>query len=143
MFRQKRRHRQMTLFGTVHQMLVGVTKMMDKSWAPTLRRLIFEKIDERRYAELYSTVESRPNFPVNIWVGLEIIKWMFDYTDQELLEQFHFNLLTTYALGLENLGDVSLSERFATPASSSSYHTPKVDADEATKSTIRGVRCCR
>jgi hypothetical protein len=68
--------------------------MMNKSWAPAFRRLVFEKIDERRYAELYSTVESRPNFPVNIWVGLEIIKWMFDYTDQELLEQFHFNLLT-------------------------------------------------
>jgi hypothetical protein len=85
--------------------------MMDKSWAPAFRRLIFEKIDERRYAELYSTVESRPNFPVNIWVGLEIIKWMFDYTDQELLEQFHFNLLTAYALGQENLGEITLCER--------------------------------
>lgn len=111
MFRQNQRHRQMTLFGTVHQMPVGVMKMMDKSWAPAFRQLIFEKIEERRYAELYSTVESRPNFPVNIWVGLEIVKWMFDYTDQELLEQFHFNLLTAYALGQENLGEVTLSER--------------------------------
>ena len=111
MFRQNQRHWQMTLFGTVHQMPVGVTKMMDKSWGPAFRHLVFEKIDERRYAELYSTIESRPNFPVNIWVGLEIIKWMFDYTDLELLEQFHFNLLTAYALGLENLGEVTLSER--------------------------------
>ena len=36
---------------------------------------------------------------------------MFDYTDEELLEQFHFNLLTAYALGLENLGEVTLAER--------------------------------
>jgi hypothetical protein len=99
------------MFGTVHQLPVGVKKMMDKSWAPAFRRLIFEKIDEHRYAELYSTVESRPNFPVNIWVGLEIIKGMFDLTDQELLEQFHFNLLTTYAVGLEDLGEVTLCER--------------------------------
>jgi hypothetical protein len=35
------------------------------------------------YAELYSAVESRPNFPVNIWAGLEILKGMFDYTDEE------------------------------------------------------------
>ncbi len=111
MFRQNQRHRQMTLFGTVYQMPVGAMKMMDKSWAPAFRQLIFEKIEERRYAELYSTVESRPNFPVNIWVGLEIVKWMFDYTDQELLEQFHFNLLTAYALGQENLGEVTLCER--------------------------------
>ena len=85
--------------------------MMDKSWAPAYRELIFEKIDEGRYAELYSTVKSRPNFPVNIWVGLEIIKGVFDYTDQELLEQFHFNLLTAYALGQDNLGEVTLCER--------------------------------
>ena len=79
----------MMLFGTVPQMPVGVTKMMDKSWAPVFRRLIFEKIEECRYAGLYSTVERHPKFPVNIWVGLGIIKWMFDYADQELLEQFH------------------------------------------------------
>jgi hypothetical protein len=85
--------------------------MMDKSWAPGFRELVFKKIDERRYVELYSDIDSRPNFPVNIWVGLEIIKGMFDYTDAELLEQFHFNLLTAYALGLENLGEVTLSER--------------------------------
>lgn len=36
---------------------------------------------------------------------------MFDYTDEELLDQFHFNLLTARALGQENLGDITLSER--------------------------------
>ncbi|MDO9580036.1 MAG: transposase [Bacteroidales bacterium] len=85
--------------------------MMDKSWAPGFRDLVFKKIDERRYVELYSDIDSRPNFPVNVWVGLEVIKGMFDYTDAELLEQFHFNLLAAYALGLENLGEVTLSER--------------------------------
>ncbi|MFC2042383.1 hypothetical protein ACFLTV_02690 [Chloroflexota bacterium] len=44
-------------------------------------------------------------------MGLEIIKGMFDYTDEELLDQFHFNLLTAHALGLENLGDLTMSER--------------------------------
>ena len=111
MFRRNEKHRQITLFGTVQQLPMGVAKMMDKSWAPAYRELIFEKIGEGRYAELYSTVKSRPNFPVNIWVGLEIIKGLFDYTDQELLEQFHFNLLTAYALGQENLGEVTLCER--------------------------------
>ncbi len=90
---------------------MGVSKMMDRSWSPAFRRLIFEKIDEGRYGGLNSPLKSRPNFPVNIWVGLEIIKGLFDYTDQELLEQFHFNLLTAYALGQENLGEVTLCER--------------------------------
>jgi hypothetical protein len=111
MFRVNQKHLQVTLFGMVHQLSVGVKKKMDKSWAPAFRKLIFDKIDENRYAVLYSTVESRPNFPVNIWVGLEIIKEMFDYTDQELLEQFHFNFLTAHALGQDNLGEVTLCDR--------------------------------
>jgi hypothetical protein len=111
MFRENQKHRQVTLYGMVHQFPVGVMKRLDTSWAPSFRKLIFEKIDERRYAVLYSTIESRPNFPVNIWVGLEILKGMFDYTDEELLDQFHFNLLIARALGQDNLGDLTLSER--------------------------------
>jgi hypothetical protein len=111
MFKENQKHLQVMIYGVLHQFSVGVTKRLNKSWAPAFRELVFEKIDERRYAGLYSTVESRPNFPVNIWVGLEIIKMMFDYTDEELLDQFHFNLLTARALGQENLGDITMSER--------------------------------
>lgn len=111
MFKENQKHLQVTIYGVLHQFSVGVTKRLNKSWAPVFRELIFEKIDERRYAVLYSTVDSRPNFPVNIWVGLEIIKGIFDYTDEELLDQFHFSLLTARALGQENLGDITLSER--------------------------------
>jgi hypothetical protein len=111
MFKENQRNRQMTIYGFVHQFPTGVMKRLDQSWAPTFRKLIFEKIDEQRYAGLYSTKDSRPNFPVNIWVGLESLKWLFDYTDEELLDQFHFNLLCARALGQENLGDITLSER--------------------------------
>ena len=86
-------------------------KILDKSLAPAFRKLIFEKIDEKRYAGLYSEVASRPNFPVNVWVGLEVVKGLFDYTDEELLEQFHFNLLIAYALGQDGLGELTLCIR--------------------------------
>lgn len=45
---------------------------------------------------------------------MEIIKSResgFDYTDEELFEQFHFNLLTAYALGLDGLGELTLCIR--------------------------------
>jgi Transposase DDE domain/Transposase domain (DUF772) len=111
MFKENQKHRQVSIYGMVHQFPASMMKRLDKSWAPAFRKLIFEKIDERRYAGLYSTLDSRPNFPVNIWVGLEILKGMFDYTDEELIDQFHFNLLTARALGQDNLGDITLSER--------------------------------
>lgn len=102
---------QVSLFGMVHQFPLGVKKILEKSWAPAFRKLVFEKIDEDRYALLYSDIPSRPNFPVNVWVGLEIIKALFDYTDEELVQQWHFNLLTAYALGQEGLGELTLSIR--------------------------------
>lgn len=46
-----------------------------------------------------------------VWVGLDILKEMFDYSDQELMEQFHFNYLTVYALGQDNIGEVTLCDR--------------------------------
>ena len=110
MFRENNKF-QVSLFGMVQQFPVGVKKMLDKSWAPAFRKLVFDKIDESRYAALYSGIPSRPNFPVNVWVGLEIIKGLFDYTDEELVEQWHFNLLTAYALGQEGLGELTLSIR--------------------------------
>jgi hypothetical protein len=111
MFKENQKHRQISIYGMVHQFSPGMMKRLEKSWAPVFRKLVYEKIDERRYAVLYSTIESRPNFPVNIWVGLEILKWFFDYTDEELLDQFNFNLLCARALGQDNLGDITLSER--------------------------------
>jgi hypothetical protein len=111
MFRVNQKRLQINIFGLEHQFPAGMKKKLENSWAPAFRKLIFEKIDEKRYAVLYSTIESRPNFPVNIWVGLEILKEMFDYTDQELMEQFHFNYLTVYALGQDNIGEVTLCDR--------------------------------
>lgn len=111
MFRENKKHQQVTLFGMVHQLPVGVKKILDESWSPAFRKLVFEKIEERRYAGLYSDIVSRPNFPVNVWVGLEIIKGVFDYTDEEVIEEFHFNLLTAYAVGQEGLGELTLCPR--------------------------------
>jgi hypothetical protein len=110
MFRENKKY-QVSLFGMVYQLPVGVKRMLDESWAPAFRRLVFDKIDERRYAELYSDNVSRPNFPVNVWVGLEILKGQFDYTDEELVRQFHFDLLTAYALGQEGLGELTVCIR--------------------------------
>ena len=39
------------------------------------------------------------------------LKGLFDYTDQELPQQFHFNLLTAYAVGQDDWGAVTLCER--------------------------------
>lgn len=111
MFRKYNSHLQPSLFSTAQQLPKTVRDRLERSWAPVFRRHIFENIDEGRYAVLYSGECSRPNFPVNVLVSLDIIKWLFDYTDEDLLDQFHFNLLTAYALGQEELGHLTLCPR--------------------------------
>jgi len=74
------------------------------SWAATFYREVFSRIDETLFAEMYSTTASRPNVPVNVLVGAEILKSGYGWSDDELYEQVSFNLQVRHALGLQDLG---------------------------------------
>jgi hypothetical protein len=59
---------------------------------------------------LYSDI-GRPNFPVNILLALEFIKHMKNFSDDELIDNFNFNYLIAYAVGIRTLGELNLAER--------------------------------
>jgi len=111
MFKENIEHKQTKLFNTPNILPLPMLKRLKNSWAEKFRTNIFSTIDEKIYEVLYSNKKSRPNFPVNIWISLEIIKNMFNFSDNELLEQYHFNLLTSYAVGQDDLGSNPLSAR--------------------------------
>ncbi|MGD0857081.1 MAG: transposase [Dehalococcoidia bacterium] len=111
MFRKNDDHFQMQLFTHYETMKPGITKLLEKTWAPVFYEQVFCKIREDLFAPLYSIDNGRPNFPVNIMASLEIIKHIFNYTDKELLEQFYFNYQVLFALGIRNLGEVYFAER--------------------------------
>ena len=67
-------------------------KVLDKSWAKIFADEIFPAIDEERFSVLYSDKASRPNTPVNVIIGALIIKELFDYSDDEIVE----NLMLIY-----------------------------------------------
>ncbi|MBN1139635.1 MAG: transposase, partial [Anaerolineae bacterium] len=73
------------------------------SWAGTFYREVFCRLDERPFAVLYSGEPSRPNIPVNVLVGLEVLKSGFGWSDEELYDAFQFNLQVRYALGCRDL----------------------------------------
>jgi len=111
MFRKNDSHYQDELFSHYRSMRPSVAKLLNKTWAPVFYEHVFCKINEDLFAPMYSRDTGRPNVPVNILMSLEIIKNMFGYTEQELLEQFYFNFQINYALGIRNLGEVYLAER--------------------------------
>ena len=73
-------------------------KALENSWAKIFADEIFPAIDEERFSVLYSDKASRPNAPVNVIIGALIIKELFDYSDDEIVENLMLDLHLQYAL---------------------------------------------
>ncbi len=111
MFRENDGHIQQELFNSYSTLHPKTQEKLIKSWAPIFYEHVFCQIDERPFATLYSPDKGRSNFPVNILLSLELIKHIFDYTDETLLDQYNFNFQVMYALGERNLGERHLADR--------------------------------
>ena len=105
MFRENPRPQQPSLLSDVSAMPESQRRRLENSWAHTFREHVFYALDEQLFAELYAEVPSRPNVPVNVLVGLEILKAGMGVSDAELYESFLFDMQVRYALGYESLSD--------------------------------------
>lgn len=108
MFRENNEHLQQSFLTSENYMNPAVLKRLLNSWAAVFYNIVFCKINEAIFAVLYCSNNGRPNFPVNILLSLEYIKHLFNYTDEELVEQFYFNYQIAYALGIKNVGEMNL-----------------------------------
>ena len=74
-------------------------KILKGSWAEDFANFIFPNIPEAPFSVLFSEKSrSKPNVPINIILGLFMLKEQFDLTDEELMEQMLFNIQFQYAL---------------------------------------------
>lgn len=103
MFRKNEEHRQQSFFSGHYLLPDRLQEKLLTSWAETFYRELFCRIDEEIFAPLYSEEASRPNTPVNVLMGLEILKSGFGWSDEELYEQVCFNLQVRHALGQDDL----------------------------------------
>jgi hypothetical protein len=110
MFRENNEHFQSKIFDSTSWMNPGIKTKLEKTWAPIFYEQVFCNIDEKSFAVLYSDI-GRPNFPVNILLALEFIKHMKNYSDEELIDNFYFNFLIAYAVGVRTLGELNLADR--------------------------------
>ncbi len=105
MFRKNTKHQQPALISAASELPAKQRKRLENSWASTFYKEFFCRIDEERFAVLYSEKDSRPNVPVNVLIGLEALKSGFGWSDGELYEHYCFDLQVRYALGYDRLGD--------------------------------------
>ncbi len=105
MFVSNDQHLQMPMFSSISSLPKKVFKRLEASWADTFYREVFVRIDEDLFAGLYSDEPSRPNTPVNVLVGLEILKSGFGWSDEELYDHFCYDVQVRYALGYRDLSE--------------------------------------
>ena len=105
MFRKNESHRQGGLFSAPSLLPDKLRERLEASWAATFYEEVFCRIDEGLFAVLYSEKTSRPNVPVNVLVGLEILKSGFGWSDEELYDHCCFDLQVRYGLGMHHLDE--------------------------------------
>jgi hypothetical protein len=105
MFKKNNKHQQPALISAASELPEKQRKRLENSWAGTFYQEFFCRIDETVFAVLYSEAGSRPNVAVNVLVGLEALKAGHGWSDEELYENFCYNLQVRYALGYDRLGD--------------------------------------
>jgi len=132
-FRKNKDHLQVSMYGLDVLLSKGVKNMLQKSWAPAFREHIFLKINEQRFAVLYSDTASRPNFPVNVWVSLEMLKELFDLTDEELLVKVLQNLYRDLPATEQNRCQTRLGEYVESEADHITYRLKREQVEEHLK----------
>jgi hypothetical protein len=105
MFRRNDQHFQWPLISDLDALPPKLKARLEASWAGTFYREVFVRVDEKPFAVLYSDEVSRPNTPINVLVGLETLKAGFGWSDEEMDENFCFDLQVRRALGYWQLGE--------------------------------------
>jgi len=103
MFRKNGVHGQQSLSSSQQLLPRKLRERLENSWAQTFYNQVFCRIPEEAFAVLYSQRPSRPNAPINVLVGMEILKAGFGWSDAELYDHLCFDLLVRRALGLDDL----------------------------------------
>ena len=123
-------YQQMSFTDSFSGLTAREQKALEKSWAKVFADEIFPAIDEKRFSVLYSDKASRPNTPVNVIVGALIIKELFDYSDDEMVENLMLDFRIQYALHTTSfeeqpLADFEFNEKGTKVLRCPAGHSPK------------------
>lgn len=82
-------------------------KMIDQSWAGIFRKHILTELPVAQLAKHFPSREGHPTKELYAMMGALLIQQMFDFTDEETVRQFAFNLEWHYALDITDNSDAS------------------------------------
>jgi hypothetical protein len=108
MFRKSKNESQLDAFGNISSMLDSQAYKLYNDqgyWHNQFFERIVCRIDENIFSVLYHSKTGAPNSSIRILVGMMILKEAFGWSDSQLFEHCHFNMLVRRSLGLFNMND--------------------------------------
>lgn len=115
-------------------------RALEGSWAKVFGDVVFPAIDEAPFAALYAGgPASRPNTPVNVCVGALIIKELFDYADDELVEALMLDLRLQYALHTTSFAEQPLSDKTLSRFRRRLYEHERATGEDLFRGCVRGL----
>ena len=90
--------RQSSLFEAQYVLPASKAERLKNSWAESFRTIVLPAIDEELFRDAFHQGNGRPNKSIQSLVALHLLKEWHDLTDQQVIEQFEFNLQWHYAL---------------------------------------------
>ena len=105
-------NQQMRIDDSVLNLTKREQRMLRGSWATAFAEHVFPKINEDRFAVLYSQdAATRPNTPVNVIIGAMLLKQAYGLTDEEVVEEIAFDLRWQEALHTTSFEEQPFSDR--------------------------------
>ena len=105
MFPKNQGHFQLPLTSNVDELPEKLRNRLEKSWAGVFYREFFTRLNEAPFDVLYADCPSRPNVPVNVLVGLEYLKAGNGWSDEDMYDEFCYNIQVRYAVGYRQLSE--------------------------------------
>jgi len=106
---------QINLFDSTNQLTERELKHLKNSWSEQFRKEIFPLINEDRFPVIYSdNPATRPNNPVNVYIGLSILKEIFTQSDEECLDSLMLDMRYKYALHTTSFKEQPISKNSLT-----------------------------
>jgi hypothetical protein len=105
MYKKNNSHFRIPLTSHVDEFPGKLQKGIKEAWSGTYYKEFFCRIDETPFAVLYADCPSRPNIPVNVLVSMEFLKAGHGWTDEQVYEQYCYNVQVRYVVGYRQLGE--------------------------------------
>ncbi len=110
MFKKNKRHEQLTLFKYDESDIDDLFTKAESTEEGAIYNLLFSKIDEEIFKDVYCTDNGRPNSAINAMVTAMILRNKRDWSYVELFNQLTFNITARMAIGVFHLCELPFNE---------------------------------